>query len=63
MLISCTSVAVCQIMTAFLLWRVEKLTHASGTSLLRCSFMWMASVALILLGLAESAIDWKSPDK
>ena len=63
MLISCTSVAVCQVTTAFLLWRVEVLTNSSGVSLLRCSLMWLAAVALILLGLAESAIDWKSPVK
>ena len=63
MLISCTSVAVCQILTAFLLWRVEALTNGAGSPLLRCSFMWLASVALILLGLAESALDWKCQDK
>ena len=63
MLISCTSVATCQIMTAFLLWRVEQLTSASGVSFIRCVLMWLAASALILLGLAESAIDWKSGDK
>lgn len=63
MLISCTSVAVCQIMTAFLLWRVEELTSTSSVSFVRCVLMWLAAVALILLGLAESAIDWKSGEK
>ena len=63
MLISSTSVAVCQIMTAFLLWRVEQLTAASGVSFVRCVLMWLAAAALILLGLAESAIDWKEGDK
>ena len=63
MLISCTSVAVCQIMTAFLLWRVETLTSTTGASVVRCSLMWLAAAALIMLGLCESAIDWVSGDK
>ena len=63
MLISCSSVAVCQIMTAFLLWRVEELTSASGVSFYRCVLMWLAAASLILLGLAESALDWKDPNK
>ena len=58
MLMSCTAVAICQMQTAWMLWRIHTLV-TGPEPMTRTLLMWAAAISLMVLGLAESALDWK----
>ena len=64
MLMSSTAVSLCQTHIAWLLWRCHALTDDPNhpQDFQRWTYMWLAALSLLLLGLAESAIDWKTTD-
>ena len=62
MLMACTGSACCQIHLAYMLWRVTALRFPDEAAV-RWLLMWLSAAALILLGMAESAIDWKDAEQ
>ena len=63
MLMSCTAVAICQMQTAWMLWRMSQLVHGEAQPITRMVLMWAAAISLMILGLAESALDWQTQIK
>ena len=62
MLMSCTAVAICQMQTAWMLWRIHALITGEEP-MTRCLLMWAGAISLMILGLAESALDWQTSVK